>query len=456
LSKSNKLIIHLLKFDVSLIHLTEIAMPVLDVVNKFGGQTSLSRLIGINQSAVAYWVKRGLIPTKWHSILLELAIRHGVLLAASDLMAAPGALGTGLPVGTFVAPGEASASLALTQSASAVSQFLFYASPDGTIKVQVIVGSETVWVSQKGMAEIFDVTVSTVSEHLQNIFSSGELDPSTTIRNFRTVVDSGNDYNINFYNLDATISVGYRVSSYQATQFRKWATSILREYLIKGFAMDDDRLKQGNRLFDKDYFDELLDRIRAIRASEKQFYRKVTDLYADCSVDYDSHAPITKHFYAHVQDKLHYAVHGHTSSELISERANAKLPHMGLQTFEGRRVRKSDTTVGKNYLNKHEADELNRLVNMYLDFAENLVRRNRLTGTPIKMQDWTEKLDSFLSFNGFPVLAGYGKVRRDAAELRALAEYEAFCTLQDQQSKPDFGAIAEEIRTTRKLPKSSS
>ena len=344
----------------------------------------------------------------------------------------------------------------LGQTPSAVSQFLFYASGDGTTKVQVIVGGETVWVSQKGMAEIFDVTVSTVSEHLKNIFLSDELDPSTTIRNFRTVVDSGSDYNINFYNLDAIISVGYRVSSYQATQFRKWATSILREYLIKGFAMDDDRLKQGNKLFDKDYFDELLDRIRAIRASEKQFYRKVTALYADCSVDYDGHAPITKHFYAHVQDKLHYAVHGRTSSELISERVNAKLPHMGLQTFEGRRVRKSDTTIGKNYLNKQEADELNRLVNMYLDFAENLVRRNRLTGTPIKMQDWTEKLDSFLSFNGFSVLAGYGKVRRDAAELRALAEYEAFCALQDQHSKPDFDAVSEEVRTTRKLPKSSS
>ncbi len=422
-------------------------------VRKFGGQTALSQLIGVNQSAIAYWVKRGAIPTKWHSKLLELASERGVSLSASDLVNTSGdqPISPNVEISASKLTVDAPNSSALDDSAA--SQFLFYASANGTIKVQVILGSNTVWASQKGMAEIFDVDVRTVSEHLQNIFASGELEISTTVRNFRTVVDSGRDYNINFYNLDAIISVGYRVSSYQATQFRRWATTILREYLIKGFAMDDDRLKQGNQLFDKDYFDELLDRIRAIRASEKLFYRKITDLYDQCSVDYDVHAPITKHFYAHVQDKLHFAVHGHTSAELIKERADAKLPHMGLQIFEGRNVRKNDITVGKNYLNKHEADELNRLVTMYLDFAENLVKRNRLTSTPIKMQDWADKLDSFLSFNGFPVLAGYGRVRRDAAEHQALAEFEKFRALQELQKKSDFEAIADEIRTTRKLPK---
>jgi hypothetical protein len=433
-------------------------MSSVDVVKKFGGQTALSQLVGINQSAIAYWVKRGSIPTKWHAKLLELAIEHGISLGASELIDTAGA--TNMPI-ISSAIQDASQEIGAAQpanliaSAQVVSQFLFYVSPNGTTKVQVILGSETVWASQKGMAEIFDVDVRTVSEHLQNIFASGELDLSTTIRNFRTVVDSGKDYNVNFYNLDAIISVGYRVSSYQATQFRKWATSILREYLVKGFAMDDERLKQGNKLFGKDYFDELLDRIRAIRASEKMFYRKIADLYAQCSVDYDNQAPITKHFYAHVQDKLHFAVHGHTSAELIKERANAQLPHMGLQTFEGRNVKKGDITVGKNYLNKSEADELNRLVTMYLDFAENLVKRNSLVNSPIRMQDWADKLDSFLSFNGFAVLASYGKVRRDDAEQRALAEFEKFCALHSEQPKSDFDAVAEEIRLNRKLPKTN-
>jgi hypothetical protein len=432
-------------------------MSAADVVKKFGGQTAVAQLIGVNQSAIAYWVKRGLIPTKWHAQLLELASQRGVHLTPSDL------------VGTALSEGDETSDTPIHESSEArmpalvdsdvapvASQFLFYSSPKGATKVQVVLGSETVWASQKGMAEIFDVDVGTVSEHLQNIFASGELEVSTTVRKFRTVVDSGRDYNVNFYNLDAIISVGYRVSSYQATQFRKWATSILREYLVKGFAMDDERLKQGNKLFDRDYFEELLERIRAIRASEKMFYRKITDLYAQCSVDYDSHAPITKHFYAHVQDKLHFAVHGHTSAELINERANAQLPHMGLQTFEGRNVRKSDISVGKNYLNKQESEELNRLVTMYLDFAENLVKRNSLTSAPIRMQDWADKLDSFLTFNGFPVLNSYGKVRRDQAEQRALAEFERFSALQENQPKSDFESVAEEIRVTRKLPKAKT
>lgn len=429
-------------------------MSAANVVKKFGGQTALSKLVGVNQSAIAYWVKRGLIPTKWHATLLDLAIKNDIFLIPADLIGLSDSADVRATTQSIDEASDAKVS-GLIEGASApiASQFLFYSSPNGATKVQVVLGSETVWASQKGMAEIFDIDVGTVSEHLQNIFASGELELSTTVRKFRTVVDSGKDYNINFYNLDAIISVGYRVSSYQATQFRKWATTILREYLVKGFAMDDERLKQGNKLFGRDYFDDLLDRIRAIRASEKMFYRKITDLYAQCSVDYDSHAPITKYFYAHVQDKLHFAVHGRTSAELIREGANAQLPHMGLQTFEGRNVRRSDITVGKNYLNKHESDELNRLVTMYLDFAENLVKRNSQTNAPIRMQDWADKLDSFLAFNGFPVLTTYGKVRRDDAEQRALAEFERYNSRQDQEPKPDFDTVAEEIRVTRTLPK---
>lgn len=305
------------------------------------------------------------------------------------------------------------------------------------------------------MAEIFGVDVTTINYHLKNIYKDKELDEST-IGTFPIVQKEGDRTiqrsAVEFYDLDAIISVGYRVNSHQATHFRRWATTILREYLIKGFALDDARLKQGGKLFDRDYFDELLDRIRAIRASEKQFYKKITDLYAQCSVDYDAHAPITHHFYAHVQDKLHFAVHGHTSSELIKLRANASLPNMGLQTFEGERVTKADAKVGKNYLNYQESGDLNRLVTMYLDFAENLVRRNRASGTPMRMQDWVEKLDSFLLFNGFPVLSTYGTVKRDAAEQHAIAEYEKFRLTGISERPSEFERVAESIRISRKLP----
>ena len=433
-------------------------MSASDVVKKFGGQTALSPLVGVNQSAIAYWVKRGTIPAKWHARLLQLASEKGISLTASDLIAGS-AENVPLPAPPYfdgLPANDGNSQLATTETAQPTSQFLFYASHNGATKVQVILGGETVCASQRGMAEIFDVDVRTINEHLSNIFASEELEQSTTVRNFRTVVDNGKEYQVNFYNLDAIISVGYRVSSYQATQFRKWATTVLREFLIKGFAMDDERLKQGNKLFDKDYFDELLERIREIRASEKRFYQKVLDLYAHCSADYDKNAPISQHFFSHVQDKLHFAVHGHTSAELIKLRADYRLPNMGVQSFGGQHVTKADAKNGKNYLNKQEAEELNRLVSMYLDFAENLVRRNRLTGTPMKMQDWVDKLDSFLVFNGFAVLEGYGRVRRDYAEVCALAEFEKFMVLEKSKPKSDFEEIAGQIRTTRKLPKTAN
>lgn len=423
------------------------------IIERFGGQSALARLIGKGQSTVAYWAKSGVIPSKWVPTLIELANDRNLNLSASDFFDGPKGPKPIVIEATASAQGASTAEFA--SETPATSQFLFYAAANGPMKVQVLVRSDTVWTTQRGMADIFGVDVSTINYHLKNIYKDNELDEAT-IGRFPIVQQEGDRTvqrsAVEFYDLDAIISVGYRVNSHQATQFRRWATTILREYLIKGFALDDARLKQGGKLFDRDYFDELLDRIRAIRASEKQFYKKITDLYSQCSVDYDPHAPITHHFYAHVQDKLHFAVHGHTSSELIKLRANASLPNMSLQTFEGERVTKADTKVGKNYLNYQESGDLNRLVTMYLDFAENLVRRNRASGTPMRMQDWVEKLDSFLVFNGFTVLSTYGSIKRDKAEQHALAEYEKYRLSRLDERSSDFEKISETIRTDRKLP----
>jgi hypothetical protein len=433
-------------------------MSAADVVKKFGGQTALSQLIGINQSAIAYWVKRGAIPVKWHSQLLVLAAQHSIDLAPSDFIVTSEPFGIDVsriqtPGNDIEIAGDSSQLYASKSELPDSSQFLFYASDDGVTKVQVILGDETVLASQRGMSEIFGVDVRTINEHLQNVFRSGELDEVSVIRKFRITAVDGKNYDTNFYNLDAIISIGYRVNSYQATQFRKWATTVLREYLIKGFALDDDRLKQGNQMFGKDYFDELLERIREIRASERRFYQKVTDIYAQCSIDYDKESPVAQQFYAYVQDKLHYAIHGHTSAELIESRADASKPNMGLYSFKnekiGGKITKQDVTVGKNYLNEKEIDDLNRLVSMYLDFAEGFARRH----IPMKMQDWSDKLDDFLTFNAYDVLANHGRVRRDTAEHRAIAEYEKYRIIQDQKYKSDFDKIVDEVRTKKKLPK---
>lgn len=427
-----------------------------DIAKLFGGQTALAKLVGIQQSAIAYWVKSNSIPSKWHAQLLDLASSHGVDLQAADLIQGgvdaliinnrQGADDVLASVVERNAPG-------LDTMPASNSHFLFYASSDGTVKVQVVVGNETVWASQKGMAEIFGVDVRTINEHLQNIFKSGELEESTVIRNFRITALDEKNYDTKFYNLDAIISVGYRVNSLQATQFRKWATTILRDFLIKGFALDDDRLKQGNQLFGKDYFDDLLERIREIRASERRFHQKITDIYSQCSIDYDKNSPISYQFYAHVQDKLHFAIHGNTSAELIAKRADASKPHMGLTTFKNVKIRgkvtKLDVTVGKNYLNEKEIDELNRLVDMYLGYVESFARRQ----IPMKMQDWSDKLNDFLRFNAYPVLDGYGNTKRDTAEKRAFSEYEKFRVVQDKEFKSDFDRIVDEVRTNKKLPK---
>lgn len=336
------------------------------------------------------------------------------------------------------------------------SDFLFYSGDDGTTKVQVILGDDTVWVNQSGMADIFDTSKQTVSYHLNNIYEEGELERDSTVKEILTVQEEGARRvrrNLEFYNLDAIISVGYRISSPKATQFRIWATKILKEYLVKGFAMDDERLKQGKTLFGKDYFDELIERIREIRASERRFYQKITDIYAQCSIDYDSKAEITRTFFATVQNKLEYAITHHTAPEIIKLRANAKKPNMGLTSWKnekkGGKVLKSDVSVAKNYLSEEEIGELNTLVNMYLDYAELQAKRNKT----MTMKEWVSKLNTFLQFNEYDLLRDAGKIRSNVAKKFAEKEYEKFRVIQDREFKSDFDKVVEGIKHTGTLPK---
>lgn len=320
------------------------------------------------------------------------------------------------------------------------SDFILYTSPDGDVNVEVTVKDETVWLTQKAMGHLFGVAKSTISEHLSNVYDTGELQKVATVRKFRTVQTEGErevTRNLEYYNLDAIISVGYRVNSSEATQFRIWATNVLREFILKGFALDDERLKQGNKIFGKDYFDELLERIREIRASERRFYQKITDIYAECSIDYDPNAKITRKFFQKVQNKLHWAITGKTAAEIIESRADAKKKNMGLTTWKNApkgKVLKSDTEVAKNYLEKKEIDELNRIVSMYLDYAENQAKRS----IPMKMRDWIERLDAFLKFNDYEVLNNPGNISSKVAKKLAAKEYSKFRVIQDQEFESDF------------------
>lgn len=267
------------------------------------------------------------------------------------------------------------------------SEIIFYTTPQGEIKIEVILQDETVWLTQRAMGELFGVETNTINYHLKEVFKSKELEEEAVIRKIRITASDDKKYLTNFYNLDAIISVGYRVNSHQATQFRIWATKTLKEFIIKGFVLDDERLKQGKKLFGKDYFDELLERIREIRASERRFYQKITDIYAECSIDYQPNAEITQTFYKTVQNKLHWAITGLTAAGIISSRAKAELPNMGLTTWKHSpkgKILKSDVSVAKNYLNKKEMDELNRIVTMYLDYAENQAARQ----IPMNMKNW--------------------------------------------------------------------
>ncbi len=316
-------------------------------------------------------------------------------------------------------------------------EFLLYTAPNGVVKVEVLLSNETLWLTQKRMAELFGVGVPAISKHLENIYESGELQREATLSILETVQQEGKrevKRKLEYYNLDAVISVGYRVNSSQATQFRIWATALIKEYIIKGFAMDDERLKNG-RFFGKDYFKELLERVRSIRASERRIYQQITDIFAECSIDYDPKSTTTRNFYAHVQDKFHYAITGQTSSELIYQKADADKPLMGMSTYKNApqgRVLKSDTVVGKNYLNETEIKKLERTVSAFFDYIEGIIeRRNTFT-----MEGFAVSVNKFLAFNEYEILEGYGQVSRKQAEQKAFAEYEKFN--KQQKIESDF------------------
>ncbi len=328
------------------------------------------------------------------------------------------------------------------------SDIIFYSSPEGNVKVEVIYESDTFWLSQKRMAELFDVDVRTINEHLKNIFKTRELSEDSVIRNFRTTAADGKNYDTKFYMLDAIIAVGYRVNSFQATQFRIWATKTLREFIIKGFVLDDERLKQGTR-FGKDYFDELLERIREIRASERRFYQKITDIYEQCSIDYNKDADITQTFFKTVQNKLHWAITGKTAAQIIAERASAGKPNMGLTTWKNApkgKILKPDVSIAKNYLIEKEIKDLERVVTMYLDYAENQAARQ----IPMKMNEWVQKLDAFLQFNEYKILKHAGKVSHEVAKQLAEKEFEIYRVIQDKNFESDFDREVKRITQPKK------
>lgn len=316
-------------------------------------------------------------------------------------------------------------------------EFLLYTAPNGQIKVEVLLGNETLWLTQKRMAELFGVGVPAISKHLENIYDSNELQREATISILETVrSEGGRDVRrkIEYYNLDAVISVGYRVNSAQATQFRIWATQLIKEYIIKGFAMDDERLKNG-RYFGKDYFRELLERVRSIRASERRIYQQITDIFAECSIDYDPKSETTRLFYAHVQDKFHFAITGHTAAEIIARKADASQPLMGMSTYKNApagRVLKSDSVVAKNYLSETDIKKLERTVSAFFDYIEGIIERKK----PFTMASFAESVNKFLAFNEYQILEGYGSVTRNQAEQKAFAEYEKFN--KQQRIESDF------------------
>jgi hypothetical protein len=331
-----------------------------------------------------------------------------------------------------------------------VTEFLLYSTPNSEIKVEVLLNNETLWLTQKRMAELFNVDRSVVSKHLKNIFNDKELEENSVCAKYAHTAEDGKIYRTQYYNLDAVISVGYRVNSTQATQFRIWATKLLKEYIIKGFAMDDERLKNG-RYFGKDYFKELLERVRSIRASERRIYQQITDIFAECSIDYDPKSATTRQFYAHVQDKFHFAITGNTASEIIYKNADADKPAMGMLSYKNSpdgRVLKSDTTIGKNYLVEDEIKKLERTITAFFDYIEGIIeRRNSFT-----MEGFAESVNKFLEFNEYKVLEGYGKTSRNQAEQKAFAEYENFN--KTQKIKSDFDQQAKALE--KKLAKGAS
>lgn len=315
-------------------------------------------------------------------------------------------------------------------------EIIMYQSDGVNVPVQVRYMNETLWMPQKEIAELFDKDKSTISRHLRNIFDSGELDENSVVAEIATTASDGKTYKVSFYSLDAVIAVGYRVNSLRATRFRQWATATLKEYIVKGFVLNDDMLKNGAP-FGKDYFDELLVRIRDIRASERRVYQKITDIFQECTYDYDRNSEVARNFYATVQNKLHYAVTGHTAAEIVQGRSDPEQPNMGLATWKGAPdgpIHSSDVTVAKNYLTEKEIRELNRLVTMFLDAAEDRAERQQLTS----MEDCKQLLDGFLTFNGRDVLQGLGNRNKKTADKIALERFAEYRKVQDATYENDF------------------
>ena len=324
---------------------------------------------------------------------------------------------------------------------ASVAEYLTFVTATGESNIQSLYAEENVWLSQKMMGLLYGVESHTITYHLQKIFTDNELEESSVTRIFRVTADDGKTYNTKHYNLSAIIAVGYKVNSERAVQFRKWATQIIEEFTIKGFAMDDERLKNDGTLLGKKYFEEQLQRIREIRLSERKFYQKITDIYAT-SIDYDPKSSATKRFFATVQNKLHWAIHGHTAAEVIYERANAEKPHMGLTTWkdapEGK-IYPFDVVVAKNYLTEHEMAQLQRLVSAYLDMAEDMALRH----IPMTMSDWEVRLNRFLEFADREVLQDAGKITAEIAHTHALAEFEKYRIVQDRLFQSDFDKFIE-------------
>ncbi len=314
--------------------------------------------------------------------------------------------------------------------------FLLYTTPKENISIQAVVKDETLWLTQKSMAELFETTKQNISLHLKNIFEEGELEEISVVKDFLTTAGDGKKYSTKFYNLDAIISVGYRVNSSKATQFRIWATKILKEYIQKGFVLDDERLKQGTNTFGKDYFRELLERVRSIRASERRIWQQITDIFAECSIDYDKSSPITQDFYAMVQNKFHYAITGKTAEEIIYTSANHTKEHMGLTTWKNSpdgRILKSDVTIAKNYLDEQQIRRLERAVTGFFDYIEDLVE----TENTFTMEQFAASVNEFLNFRRFKILPNKGSISKTMAEEKASAEYDIFNRTQKIDSDFD-------------------
>ena len=332
----------------------------------------------------------------------------------------------------------------VTIRSSAAEYLTFVAATGGSNEsVEVRYEDENIWITQKMLAVLYEVETNTINYHIKKIFEDSELEEDSVIRNFRITASDGKSYDTKHYNLQMIIAVGFKVNSERAVQFRKWVNNIAKEYTIKGFAMDDERLKNDGSILTKKYFEEQLERIREIRSSERKFYQKITDIYAT-AIDYDRDAAATKRFYATVQNKMHFAVHGHTAAELIVERANAAKEHMGLTTWQDApngKIKKSDVTVAKNYLTEKELGQLNRMVSAYLDFAENMANRH----IPLTMADWEKRLNKFIEMFEYGLLQDAGKVTAEIAKLHAETEFEKYRIVQDRLYKSDYDLFLEEL-----------